>query len=86
MSIFIAVNISFIIGICSANSSGIPFLFALYPSYSLCLAVGFFKSNDTTKYLGSISSNNLNNIAKNPYTAFVYFPSLVISILLPIIP
>ena len=86
MSIFIALNTSFIIGICSANSSGIPFLFALYPSYSLCLAVGAFKSNATTRYSGFTSSSNLNKIAKNPYTAFVYVPSLVVSILLPIIP
>ena len=47
MSIFIALRTSFIIGICSASSVGIPFLFALYPSYILCLAVGAFKSNDT---------------------------------------
>ena len=86
MSMFIALNTSFIIGICSANSSGIPFLFALYPSYILCLAVGAFRSNATTKYSGFKSSNSLNNIAKNPYTAFVYFPSFVVSILLPIIP
>ena len=66
MSIFIAFNISFIIGICSASSSGIPFLFALYPSYSLCLAVGAFKSKATTKYSGLISSNSLNKIAKKP--------------------
>lgn len=86
MSIFIARKISLIIGICSASSSGIPLRFALYPSYSLCLAVGAFKSNATTRYCGSISSNNLNKIAKKPYTAFVYFPSFVVSILLPIMP
>lgn len=66
MSIFIACRISFMIGICSANSSGIPFLFALYPSYNLCLAVGAFKSKATTKYSGLISSNNLNIMAKKP--------------------
>lgn len=86
MSIFIAVNISFIIGICSANSSGIPFLFALYPSYNLCLSVGPFKSKDTAIYCGFKSSIILNKIDKNPYIAFVYFPSFVINILLPIIP
>ena len=83
---FIALKISFIIGICSANSSGIPLRFALYPSYNLCLAVGAFKSNATTKYCGLTSSNNLKSIDKNPYTAFVYFPSFVVNILLPIIP
>lgn len=81
-----ALNTSFIIGICWANSSGIPFLVALYPSYNLCLAVGAFKSNATAIYCGSTSSNNLNKIAKNPYIAFVYVPSFVVSILLPIIP
>ena len=86
MSIFIAFNISFIIGICSASSSGIPFLFALYPSYSLCLAVGAFKSNATTIYWGSTSSNNLKRIAKKPYTAFVYVPSSVCNICVPAIP
>ena len=86
ISIFIAFSTSFITGICSASSSGIPFRFALYPSYILCLAVGAFKSNATAIYSGFTSSNNLNKIAKNPYTAFVYFPSFVVSILLPIIP
>ncbi len=81
-----AFNISLIIGICCANSSGIPFLVALYPSYNLCLAVGAFRSKATTKYLGLTSSNNLNKIAKKPYTALVYFPSFVVNILLPIIP
>ena len=64
-------NTSLIIGICTANSSGIPCLFALYPSYILCLAVGAFKSNATAKYSGLKSSIILNKIAKKPYTAFV---------------
>ena len=66
MSIFMALKMSLIIGICSTSSCGIPFLVALYPSYNLCLAVGAFKSKATTKYSGSMSSNNLNNMAKNP--------------------
>ena len=43
---------------------------------------------DDEEYVVNIESlsNSLNNIAKNPYTAFVYFPSFVVSILLPIIP
>ena len=84
--IFIDLRISFNIGICSASSFGIPFLVALYPSYNLCLAVGAFKSNVTIKYSGSISSSTLKSIAKKPYTAFVYLPSGVVSILFPIIP
>ena len=51
---------------------------ALYPSYSLCLCVGAFKSNVTTMYSGFISSIILNIIVRNPYIAFVYVPSSVI--------
>ena len=83
---FISLKIFFIIGIWVANSSGIPWRLALYPSYILCLAVGAFKSNATAIYLGFKSSTILNSIAKKPYTAFVYVPSSVVSIFEPIIP
>ena len=84
--IFISFNISFITGICSASSSGIPCLVALYPSNILCLCVGAFKSNATAIYSGFKSSNSLNKMAKKPYIALVYIPSGVVNILELIIP